>query len=686
MRKKILLFFCFACIFLSSCGRSASFESGSITTDAGIISNGVFAATTVKSDFAMDGFSCTDAAYISDKFYYSFIQYSMTDMRLISFDSKGENFSDVVLQLPFSSDNYAISSNSYSSTIDLDDIDGLTIYYYNPFFTDNSVSGYCSFNGIIFSEDSPTAFISRYYLINWNFDGTIESVEAVDIPDENKESLLYPQFNSIDNAGHLLTLTDSGIVRSDNDGKYSDTYFDFINSSFITSLDKIVYANEDLFSAITYDINGSMNLSVFNKSGGNLNGVTPISLYCTSLSDDLRNQIQNFNNSSKEYRIGIKNYSDIYRDYSEQYFDADSLNDIALYMMEEDVLSGDVPDLIYEAGGLDKIFVNSLSSGNTIVDLRESIKNDSSLKGNSYLTNIYDLHKKDSIYAVIPSFTFDTYVTSVLNTDISRNWTLDEFLNYKSLVLGDTVIMDSYTSYDFIYQALAFNGDCWIDSSNGDATFGADYKSYLETALHLPGSYDEFVEFGMTGQIPVNIHLFYTPIGNLSADYLVSWKRVASQPVNVGFPTNTGSDRVIHPTGALMMCSDRVAAQGCWDFIKSFLTKEYQDSLDNSIPVLQSSYENWKTNTSYEGYSETDLVMMIDDQLYTAPQLGTDKVDLLSNMILSNDKYYFDNPAIQEIVLRNASNYFEGTVSVDEAAANTEREVEAYLKTVLNNG
>ena len=172
----------------------------------------------------------------------------------------------------------------------------------------------------------------------------------------------------------------------------------------------------------------------------------------------------------------------------------------------------------------------------------------------------------------------------------------------------------------------------------------------------------------------------------MAADYLVSWKRVASQPVNVGFPTNTGSDRVIHPTGALMMCSDRVAAQGCWDFIKSFLIKEYQDNLTAGIPVLQSSYETWKTNISYEGYSENDLVMMIDDQLYTAPQLGADKVDLLSNMILSGDKYYFDNPAVQEIVLRNASDYFEGTVSVDEAAANTEREVEEYLKTVLKNG
>lgn len=686
MKRRILLLICFACLILSSCGRSVTFEAGTIASDSDIISSGRFVSSTVKSDYVLDGYTCSDATYISDRFYYAFIEYYLFDLKLLSFDSNGNNFTETILQLPFKMQDNTITSEAYDSLIDFGDVDNLSLFYYNPAFTDDSISGYCKVNGVSYSENASASYISNFYAITWNFDGSIKAVDPVGIMDESVEAIVFPDFISMDNDGNLLSVTDSGIVRSSEDGKYIDTYFDFINSSYTSYLDKIVYANDDLFSAITYDASGSMNLTVFNRADDNINGVTPVSLYCSSLSDDLKNRILEFNSSSKEYRIGIRNYSDLFRDYSDKYYDSASLNDLALFNMEEAVLAGDVPDLIYEAGGLDNIFVTALSDTNSIVDLRDSIKNDGSIKGNHYLTNIYDLHEKDSIFAVIPSFTFDTYVTSALNSDISRNWTLDDFLNYKSQIGPNTVIMDSYSSYDFIYQALVFNGSSWIDIDSGNATFGVDYKSYLELASHLPGSIEEFNELGMTGQIPVNIHLFYTPIGNLASDYLVSWKKVTSQPVNVGFPTNTGSDRVIHPTGALMMCSDRVAAQGCWDFIKSFLAKEYQDSLSNSIPVLQSSFETWKTNTSYEGYSEMELVMTVDGQIYTAPQLGADKVDLLSNMILSGEKYYFDNPAIQEIVLRNASNYFEGTVSVDEAAANTEREVEAYLKTVLKNG
>lgn len=680
MKYRFLLMISFACIVLCSCGRDVSFEAGSVETDIGFVSSGNFDPTFIKPDFSFDGFTCTDASYISNKFYYSVINYSSYDLELISFDSKGSDFTETVLEHP------DISSESFDTLIDYPSVDGLNLYFYNPFFTDDSVSGYCCINGAVYSDESQATYITDYYLINWDIDGSVKSVEPATISDEEKESCLYPQYFSYDSNGYLLSVTDAGVVRSSFDGKYADTYFDFINSSFDSSIDKIVYANEDLFSALTFGSDGSICFTIFNRSDKSFNGVKPISLYCSSLSDDLKNQIFEFNNSSNDYRIGIRNYSDIYRDYNDPYADIALLNELALFHLEEDVLSGDVPDLIFETSGLDSLFVNRLASKNVIVDLKDSIKSDKALDNNKYLTNIYNLYDADSQYAVIPSFTFDTYVTSALNENLSRNWTLDEFVNYKSLIGDDMIIMDSYSSTDFMSRALTFNGYSWINISSGDATFGDDYKTYLKLASQLPSSYDEFTELAMSGQIPVYVHIFYKSIGNLAGDYLSSWKQVASHPVNLGFPTNTNSDRVIHPTGALMMCSDRAAAQECWEFVRSFLLKDYQDSLTDSIPVLQSSFDKWKTNTSYEGYSESELIMTIDDQLYTAPSISSDKVELLSNMIVSCYKYYFIDPAIEEIVLRNAALYFDGSVTVDEAAANTEKEVEEYLKGALQAG
>ena len=231
-------------------------------------------------------------------------------------------------------------------------------------------------------------------------------------------------------------------------------------------------------------------------------------------------------------------------------------------------------------------------------------------------------------------------------------------------------------------KALAFNGDSWINVTSCNAVFGDDYKTYLELASKLPATYDDFEELSMGGKLPVNIQVFYAAIGNLRRDYLLSWRRVYSDPFNVGFPTNTNSDRVIHATGTLMLCSDRVSLPGCWEFAKSFLTPSYQDGLTDGIPVLESSYEKWKTNTSYEGIDANYLMLDVDGQLCTAPLLTDDRVELLSNSIISCEKYYFVNPEIEDIVLKNASLYFEGQISVDDAAANTEAEVEEYLKSM----
>ena len=683
MKNRFILLGIFVCLFISACGKTDVLSSGTAETDSGFISGGIFVSSAVKLDSSFEGLSFSDAEYITDRFYYLFRDYTNFDIRLISFDTKGSDCSDISFQLPFSAMGNRLLSNGFEDELCNSDIEGLTLQYFDPIFVRDSVSGYCNVTGIVYSVDS-SAFVSKDYLITWDLNGAVKSVEEVTLDDDDKYSVLNPQYVSEDADGNVLTVTESGVIRSLVSGEYVDTYFDFVNSSYTSSIDKVVYANEDTFSALSYDADRTLHFAIFNRSEKSYAGVTPISLYCSYMSSDLKDQIVAFNTSSKNYRIGVRNYCDIYRDYSETYPDFAYLNYLALSHLEEDVLSGDVPDLIYEYAGLDEIFVSRLSSSDLIVDLKDAIKNDKALKGNKYLINIYDLYE-DSVPCIIPSFTFDTYVASVLKEDVSRNWTLDEYVDYKSLTGNDIIIMDSYSSYELVDQALAFNGNSWIEISTANATFGDDYKKYLILASQLPDSYDDFVELSVTGQIPVDIQFFSMNIGNLAHDYLMSWRMVSAQPINIGFPTNTGSDRVIHPSGALMLCSDRVALPGSWEFASSFLSTDYQDGITDYIPVLESSFEKWKTNTSYEGFEEYELLMTIDGQMYTAPMIDQAKVDLLSNNILSCDKYYFNNPQIEEIVLRNASYYFDGSITVDEAALNTEQEVEEYLKSVLNS-
>ena len=677
MKKKVL-FLTLICLLLTSCGKDFSFDEGNISSDNGIISNGMFTAFPVDHEAYVD-YCCADAVFRSDYFYYLLKNNYTSDIKYVSFDQNGSNYSDLSINLPFSFDGQKISSDSYSDLLDLTGAEGLSLFYYDPVFNDKGlIEGYCTINGIRENKDSFIEYLVFDYKILWNMDGSINSIEKTVLSEDQKSSLTMTSYDSIDNDGKLLTVTDSGVVRSSFDGSYSDTYCDFINSSINDDISDVIYGSETCFSGIIHGDLNSISFAVYKRSDDKSVSHTPVSLYVSSLNDDVKDQIIAFNESSEKYRIGVRNYSDLNRDYSIEYPDYDSLNDLALASLEEDVLSGDIPDLIYQNSGLDEVFVSRLSSNGYIISINEAMKKDIDVKDNKYLSNIYNLSGDNEVFAVIPSFSYDTYISASSNESISSIKTLDDYVTFKSQSETGLVVLDSYTSDDFMRRVLAFNGDKWIDPLNGTVSIGNDFKSYLELAGELPESRDEFSELAITGQIPVNVQLFYTSFKNLVKDYTYSYIMLNDIPLNTGFPASNGLGRVVHPSGAFMICFDRAASKGCWDFVKTFLTEEYQNSLTDSIPVTESSFDNWKTNSSFDISSQMDQIMIMNGPIST-PEISQEFRDSLADSVRTCNKYYFTNPEIEKIVLKNAHEYFEGKVTVDEARDNTEKEIRDYL-------
>ena len=677
-KKNIILFLLTICLIITGCGKDKPLlEAGNTLSDISVISDGRFDISPVIDISLEEGYFCTDALFSSDRFLYLVKNNTNSDIRFISFGSDGNDPKMLSLSLPFTISSQKLDSGSYKDLFDDKDIDNLSLFYFDPKFTENDyIEGYFSISGIRHNESSLTDYISRDFKVTWDFNGSIREVEPVELEDSFREDLFYDHYRAIDEAGNNLTVTDTGIVRSSN-GKYVDTYFDFVNSSFSGNIEKIVYGNEDLFSAIICDSENKRSFSILKRVNTPITGITPVSLYCSSADKELCDHIIDYNLASNEYRIGIRNYVDIVRDYDDDNQDDFILYSSALAELKSSVFSGDIPDLIYEGKGFDRLFIDRLSSDGLIIDLSDTLKKDKSLKDNKYLDNIYDLSGDDGIYGIIPSFTFDTYIAAASNDNISVNWTLDDYSRILEENGSKLIMTDTYYSDDFILKALGFNGYSWIDTSEKQVSLGGDFVKYLELAKELPSNEEEFIDYSFSGG-SVNIQAFYASLGNLSRDYFMLWYKIYEDPVNVGFPTDTGSDMMIRPTGVFMICSDRAANSGCWDFVRSFLSADYQDSLFYGIPVVESSFEKWKSRTVYEHITESDMYLFNNGPM-NVPVISDENAELFSQSVLSCNKYYFTNPEIEEIVLKNAHEYFDGKVSVDEAKENIEKEIRAYL-------
>ena len=258
--------------------------------------------------------------------------------------------------------------------------------------------------------------------------------------------------------------------------------------------------------------------------------------------------------------------------------------------------------------------------------------------------------------------------------------TLNDLYDMSSSGKPYTLFMDLHTSDELLRNALAFNGDSWVNEESGNISLGDDFKKYLEIASKLPKSDDEYDELSGLGEIIFDIKFLNASVDDLSYDYMVMWRNALGEPAYVGFPTNSNSGSAIRPSGTFMICSDRASAPGCWEFVRTFLATEYQDSLTNGIPVVKSSFERWKTDISYDGIDENMYYIYVDGVEQLVPLISPDKAEELSENIISCRKYYFMNPAIEEIIIRNSHDYFDGKISADEAAFNAEKEVEEYLK------
>ena len=672
---------------LCSCGKKTDYtiESGEFISDINIIANARFDFSDVKISNDLISYRYIDS-YFNDNIYdYLVFDNFSSDYYFVSFDLNGKNSTIVSLEKPFIYNNNSITPSDNSDCVLIsEEVSDYSILSYSspiPFFdAENNISGICEIYGESYDGEY-VSYLKKNYLVTWDFSGKIVSVS-----DDLNSLSLSDNSSFIQSINSYWSLTNTGIVLYDSEGKYSSEFFDYINSSFEGNLTATEIADESHFSGIAKNSDGNMSFYVFSKSNDDISSrFTPVSIYCQYLDDSLKTEILKYNNTNSKYRIGVRDYSVICRDYSiteSEYV----IRHNSLQMLQSDILAGDTPDMIFDTDGLDYTFVSVLGHTGFAADVSKLFGEDE-FKNNGFALNISGINgcseENRSTYATVVSFTYNTYIGSEYREGICKNWNMSDLTQFRDYTGADAVVIDTLTSYDFLKKSLKYNGFSWIEINNATAKFNCDeYISVLEYANNLPDSMDDFNSFSMNGLIPVNIGAFERMIGNLDEYYLFGSRILGSSPVDIGFPSDYASGRVLVPDCSFVINRNSASSAVCWEFGRSLLSSKYQDTLTASIPVLNSSLESWKNNTIIAN-SQLDRIFAVDGQAYMVGQMSDEQANECIQMIRNCNTLYFEDPFIEDIVLDIAAEYFNGTITVNEAAERTEREVNDYLQSVL---
>jgi len=521
------------------------------------------------------------------------------------------------------------------------------------------------------------------YIVPYNFENDTAG-EAVRLP----AVMEYNGFSSM-NAGY-----DTDLVFSMNGGIYGYNFGDDDVTQIMSCINSDLPAydmynfkpvDEDHFIAFYNELN------TYKSKGAYFTKVDPedipdkavIVIAATYMSGDIKSRIIEFNKKSSEYRIVAKEY--------ENYNTNEDYN-AAYTKLNNDIITGNMPDILVTDSSTP---VDNYIAKGLLADVDELIANDPELKDKAFMENVFDAYRVDGkLYQVVPSFYVQTLIGKTSIVGNRSSWTMDEFNEVMSSFPPETKAFGEYTRDNFLWIMLMYSGRDFVDISTGKCAFDSDnFIKLLEYAKTLP---QELGEEYYTDEYWENYDSQYREDRTiLMGTYISSMNNMSryingyfGEPVNfIGFPTDSGQGGVISSGNNFVLSSKSANIDGAWEFVRYYLTDEYQDNMEYQIPVSKKAFDEWAAKGTEKPYyiDENGDKQEYDDTFYMngedipLPVLTQEQVDEITDYIMSVDKLAYYNEDVLNILNEEAAAYFAGQKSAKDVASVIQSRVQIYV-------
>ena len=381
-----------------------------------------------------------------------------------------------------------------------------------------------------------------------------------------------------------------------------------------------------------------------------------------------------FNKNNKEYMIEFKHYSDEEK-------------------MAVDIIAGNVPDVIIIPPGsrYRDIFIEK----GVLEDLVPFYDKDPDIGTEDIIPSLLEAMKvEDKLYYVAPYCRIDTLVGNSKFVGTETGWTFEDMLS----ILKNGNDMDLFymnNKSDMLHTILGYSIDDFIDWEKGECSFDSqEFRDILEicnsgTDSESPADgLESYISACQNGKVLLNFSM-------LSIGEIQIAKQLFGDDINIiGFPSKDKEGSYFAMDCMLGIYSKSKVKDGAWEFIRTYMTKEFQampdymytndfipsrqDVLDMKIK-LEKAAENYTDELGQEmdveEYREYGK-MYSDAGIQPATQ---EEVDLYLECIKRTKKLSGCDYKIVEIVIEESQKYFAGDKSLDETVKIIQNRVKTYV-------
>ena len=156
----------------------------------------------------------------------------------------------------------------------------------------------------------------------------------------------------------------------------------------------------------------------------------------------------------------------------------------------------------------------------------------------------------------------------------------------------------------------------------------------------------------------------------------------------IGFPTESGKGSYLSANERYAISSKSSFIDGAWEFLRYYLTDEYQSELTWNLPVQKERFlELAQEATRKPHYTdeetgeevEYDYTTWMGGEEVIIDPLSQEQLDELLDFIYTVDTAYSTNDEIMNIVSEDIEAYFSGQKSAEEVAAVIQNRAQLYI-------
>lgn len=480
----------------------------------------------------------------------------------------------------------------------------------------------------------------------------------------------------------ILYTSSEGVYAYNLGDEKSHKILDFVASNLTTfDINGIVAFSKDKFAGIIYDDEGP-SIKVFTKiPPEEVPDKIELTIGMVYSNYDIKRQLIKFNRESSQYKLNLIDYSTIYSaDRGEM-----------IKQINKEISTGSMPDILV----VDTTFpIEKYISKGLLADIYPLIDNDPNLSREDLLSNVLEAYSIDGkLYQMVPSFSIESMAMAKDEAHGRTSWTIEEAYNYWKSEGTNKIFCPDINRNEFMQLLISCTSDSYIDWEAGTCDFNSPtFKTSLEMLKKIPDSTDKYhfddpwadtLQAFRTGDALVR----KLTLSNYD-DYIYTKDIFGKDIQIIGYPANDGQNgSVIRPSISFAISADTKSMDGVWEYIKRFLTYEWQSDSDKNyvLPIRkdallakeQASTERPHFTVQGQTYYYDRFSQIDNDTIL--PPLSMEEAEELTKFIMSVNTSLKQDTNIENILAEDTQPYFIGQKPMETICKTIQSRIRLYI-------